>query len=106
MDANFDELSAHGVHHLVAVGAAARSVFSGIEVCHGLGLDAVRDELGILLDRADAHAPENVFKLLLSAVSSLDFAAGQRQRRQIAPGEWTLRHGGVEQFAANGVASF
>src|SRR5262249_47121007 len=61
-----------------------------VEVRHCFGLEAARDELGILLDRAHAHALEDVFKPLLSAIRPLDLAVVQRQWRRIAPGEWTL----------------
>src|SRR5690348_4268108 len=90
MHANLDELGAHRIHHLFAMGAASGGVFPGIEIFHGLKLEAVWDEFGIFLKRGEAHSFENILKLLLSAVGRADLSIAERQGSRIAASKRAL----------------
>ena len=56
VDPDLDEFRAHGVHHLVAMRPAGHRALAGIETLDGIGLQAMRNEFGVFLDRADARA--------------------------------------------------
>src|ERR1700692_4843982 len=108
MDADFYEFRAHRVHDLFAVRSASHSHLAGVKVSDRVRLEAIRNEFGIFLDRADAETLEHVFERLARVVGRRDLAVAKREfayamaRQRAVIGSYRR----VEKLAADRVASF